>query len=268
MLINSTLSANDFIQDCQHGFQAKASCTTQLLECMEDWTRDYDNKHAIDIVYLDFAKAFDKVPHQRLLGKLKSAGIDGKVLNWNDHFLTRRRQKVVFRNGMSQWREVKSGVPQGSILGPTLFLVYVNDLPDNVQSSLKMFADDTKAYKCISSLADCQVLQKDLDSLAKWSNKWLVQFNESKCVVLRIRKAIDFTYQLNSVILQEVDDDKDLGVYMPKSLHPRHHIKTIVSSAFQRLGLVKRCFSNHSPVNMSTSYKSIIRPVFEYGSTV
>jgi len=266
--INITLKANHFIKGCQHGFQQKASCTTQLLECMEDWTRDYDNKKSTDIIYLDFAKAFDKVPHQRLLKKLQNAGIEGKVQGWIRNFLTKRRQKVVLRNGMSQWRRVKSGVPQGSILGPTLFLIYVNDLPDSVTSSIKMFADDAKAYKSICSLADCQVLQNDLDHLADWSKKWPVEFNETKCVVLRLKKAIQFTYNLNSVELQEVENQKDLGVYISNTLHPRHHIKTIVSSAFQRLGLVKRCFTNHSPNNISTLFKSIVRPVLEYGSPV
>ena len=143
-------------------------------------------------MYLDFCKAFDKVPHQRLLHKISQAGIQGVALNWIADFLANRRQRVVLREGLSNWKPVTSGVPQGSILGPTLFLIYVNDLPDSVQTTAKMFADDTKVYNTISSEDDCQRLQQDLDNLAQWSKDWLLSFNETKCVVLRLKKSIEF----------------------------------------------------------------------------
>ncbi len=161
-----------------------------------------------------------------------------------------------------------SGVPQGSILGPTLFLIYVNDLPDSISNSIKMFADDTKIYKIIKTTDDCASLQGDLDSLSRWSKNWLLQFNETKCVVLRIRKAIDFIYNINNVELLEVATQKDLGVHISNTLHPRYHINTIVKSAHRMLGLIKRCFTDHTPQKMSTLYQTVVRPVLEYGSPV
>ena len=130
----------------QHGFQNRCSCISQLLECLNDWTNNYDQSTGTDVIYLNFAKAFDTVPHKRLIHKLRAYGIKGKVLNWIQSFLSHRRQKVVLRNGCSNWEDVISGVPQGSILGPILFLLYVNNIPSIVASTAKMFADDTKLY--------------------------------------------------------------------------------------------------------------------------
>ena len=185
--INLTLARNNFIQSCQHGFQAGSSCVTQLLKSLEDWTTNLDEGKGTDIIYMDLAKAFDRVPHKRLQQKIMDAGIQGTVAKWIQHFLNDRRQKVVLRNGSSGWRNVISGVPQGSILGPILFLIYVNDMPDRLVSTAKMFADDTKVYRQIEEVNDCEILQRDLDELQNWSKQWLLTFNESKCVVLRIK---------------------------------------------------------------------------------
>ena len=122
------------------------SCTTQVLECLQDWTTNTDNSTETDIIYLDFSKTFDTVSHKRLIYKLRQYGIKGKVLLWIQSFLEGRRQRVVLRSGHSLWKNVRSGVPQGSILGPLLFLLYVNDLPDSVKAMAKMFVDDTKLY--------------------------------------------------------------------------------------------------------------------------
>ena len=266
--ILSVMYANKTIHCDQHGFQEKCSCITQLLECFNDWTDSLDNKKGTDVIYLDFSKAFDTVPHQRLIHKLKSAGIRNKCLMWINNFLSDRRQRVIMRNGASTWLPITSGVPQGSILGPILFLIYVNDLPDVVKTKAKMFADDTKLYNEISSISDCMNLQDDLNSLAVWSQKWLLNFNESKCTVLRIKSSLDYIYTLNGSILQETSSQKDLGVIVSNSLHPREHIQSIVKKANQRTGLIRRCFTSFSERKTCTLYKSIIRPVLEYGSPV
>ena len=147
-------TTNGTISCHQHGFQDGCSCVTQLLECLYDWTQNFDDSTQTDIIYLDFAKAFDTVSHKRLILKLRNCGIRGSVLRWIESFLTNRRQRVVLRNGGSSWTWVKSGVPQGSILGPLLFLIYVNDMPDIVMSTAKMFADDTKVYSKIQDKQD------------------------------------------------------------------------------------------------------------------
>ena len=152
-------------------------------------------------MYLDFAKAFDTVPHTRLLRKLHNIGIRGAVHAWISSFLSNRRQRVILRNGTSKWARVTSGVPQGSILGPVLFLLYVNDLPDTVTATAKMFADDTKVYRRIQTRSDCQELQNDLNRLAAWSKQWLLNFNATKCVALRIRNAVKYVYTLTEHII-------------------------------------------------------------------
>lgn len=264
--ILSTLIKNKCISCHQHGFQEKCSCVSQLLECLQDWTLNLDDSIQTDIIYLDFAKAFDTVPHERLLIKLKNSGIRGNALNWIRSFLGNRRQRVVLRNGVSSWLNVKSGVPQGSILGPLLFLVYVNDMPDNVSSTAKMFADDTKLYRQIKMFEDCHELQDDLNNLSAWSAKWLLRFNATKCVVLRIKLSFQYMYTLNGHALEAVSCQKDLGVNISDTLKPNEHIASIIKRANQRVGMVKRCFTNLSAEKVKILYKSIIRPILEYAS--
>jgi hypothetical protein len=206
------------------------------------------------------------VPHERLLCKLSHYGIRGKLLLWIKAFLSSRRQKVVLRNGVSSWKPVTSGVPQGSILGPVLFLLYVNDLPDAMSSTAKMFADDTKVYHRISCHDDCLQLQQDLNMLVNWSRVWLLNFNETKCVVLRIKAAITYYYSMNGVYLEIVAEQKDLGVLISNDLHPSKHISNLVKKANQKIGMFKRCFSGFSKEKITTLYQSIIRPTLEYAS--
>ena len=260
-----TLMSNNTLHCDQHGFQDKCSCVTQLLECLYDWTENWENKYETDVIYLDFAKAFDTVPHLRLIHKLRQAGIRGRVLNWIENFLKDRRQRVVLRNGVSGWRNVTSGVPQGSILGPLLFLIYVNDIPENVKSTAKLFADDTKLYRKIENKRDCETLQEDLNSLACWSNQWLLRFNEAKCVAMELRKKSHYKYTLNGVALQTVHEQKDLGITVNDTLHPRTHIQNVVKKANQRIGIIKRCFTGLDK-KVCVLYRSIIRPVLEYAA--
>ena len=161
MLINSLFSPS------QHGFIAGRSCTTQLLAAMGYWTQSLDNGFPADIIYLDFRKAFDSIPHNRLLVKLEAYGIRGSLLEWLRYFLTGRRhvQRVVLNGGHSSWSTVSSGVPQGSVLGPLLFLLYVNDIPLYVDSPILLFADNAKIFQSIRSEGDYLQLQKDIDIL-------------------------------------------------------------------------------------------------------
>ena len=138
------LESKNFFSGEQHGFRARRSCTTNLLETLEDWTRAVDKGCGVDCVFLDYQKAFDTVPHQRLLTKLEACGVRGNIHGWIAAFLRNREQRVVVGGEMSSWTQVLSGVPQGSILGPVLFLVYINDVPVQVKSKVKLFADDTK----------------------------------------------------------------------------------------------------------------------------
>ena len=152
----------------QHGFRKHHSCTTQLILSAHDWAKAVDSGHQVDIAIFDFSKAFDTVPHERLKAKLHMYGVRGKLLNWINNFLTQRKQRVVINGTNSEWDEVTSGVPQGTVLGPLLFLMYINDITNNLHSEIRLFADDCILYNVVKSIADCEKLQNDIDLLKEW----------------------------------------------------------------------------------------------------
>jgi len=145
-----------------------------------------DNGDGVDVIFLDFEKAFDKVPHGRLMEKLKAHGIGGKVANWIRAWLQDRKQRVCFGGAVSGWRLVASGVPQGSVLGPLLFLIFINDIDTGIFNTILKFADDTKVYGKAVSSADTSRLQSDLSALCKWADEWNMKFNVDKCKVIHI----------------------------------------------------------------------------------
>jgi hypothetical protein len=159
------MSKHKILIDNQHGFRNKLSCETQLIEAIEDWTRAYENKIQTDIVFLDFSKAFDKVPHKRLMIKLYNYGIRGKTARWIKAFISERDQYVSVGGTHSEATRVLSGVPQGTVLGPTLFLLFINDIAKEIQSSIRLFADDSVIYREIKTTQDITILQQDLDLL-------------------------------------------------------------------------------------------------------
>jgi len=157
---------------------------------METVTREMDEGNPVDLVYLDFAKAFDKVPYRRLYEKLKSHGFGGEVLKWVENWLIGRKQRVGIDREYSDWSNVSSGVPQGSVLCPILFITYINDLDSEIISNLDKFADDTKLSKSVSCMKDVEILRNDLRKLDKWANDWQMQFNVDKCSVIHVENQI------------------------------------------------------------------------------
>ena len=186
--IMSHFSENKILTPVQHGFRSKHSCESQLLITTDEFIRNFESKTQTDVVVLDFSKAFDVVPHQRLLHKLDHYGIRGTTLNWIKIFLTNRTQKVVVDGSSSESARVRSGVPQGTVLGPLLFLTYINDLPSTVSSQVRLFADDCLLYRPIKCRADQEQLQRDLSALQDWADRWGMCFNPSKCSVLRVSR--------------------------------------------------------------------------------
>ena len=164
------MTENDLFSNAQHGFITRKSCVTQLLEFLEDITQAIDNGEYVDVVYLDFCKAFDKVPHKRLLKKLHGYGIRGKIYNWVKEFLSGREQSVFVNGANSSWKDVTSGIPQGSILGPVLFLVFINDMPDVIVVLIKLFAEDAKIYAVVSNQADNDKVQHSLNRAVNWAD--------------------------------------------------------------------------------------------------
>ena len=195
----------------------------------------------IDLVLLDFSKAFDKVNHLKLLFKLSQHGVKGNTLNWIRSFLLGRTQALVLEGERSAEAPVTSGVPQGSVLGPLLFLLYINDLPQNIQSQVRLFADDTAVYLTVTSSEDANTLQADLGTLQEWERTWDMEFNPSKCQVLHItrsRQPLQSQYTLHGQFLESVDSAKYLGVNITQDLNWNHHINEITGKANRTLGFV------------------------------
>ena len=163
------MQENNLICREQHGFTPRRSCVAQLLDTLDCWTEILDNGGSIDAIYMDFRKAFDSVPHRRLLHKVRAHGVQGSVLDWIDAFLSERKQRVYINGSQSQEGQVTSGIPQGSVLGPILFVIYINDLPNEVESEVRIFADDTKLFTQSNEQRDREILQADLDRLHQWS---------------------------------------------------------------------------------------------------
>ena len=205
----------NYISDSQFGFLQNRSTLQQLLIFFNLLTNQANNKSSVDVIYLDFKKALDSVSHVKLLEKLWAFGITNNVWYWIRAYLTNRVQCVSIHGAVSDLLPVTSGVPQGSILGPLLFLIFVNDLPTNVTPSrVLLFAGDVKITFPISCLDNCNQLQGDITKLLEWSNLWELQFNEKKCCVMHFhfRKVFSITITLVIMCLTVDTTHKDLGI--------------------------------------------------------
>ena len=256
----------------QYGFMTGRSTTLQLLKVFDMWTKEIDKGQQIDCVYLDFKKAFDTVPHNRLVAKLENVGIQGNVLGWVKDYLHERVQQVSVNGELSSKVNVRSGVPQGSVLGPLLFLLYINDLPYNITSETFLFADDTKVFRKISSDNDQELLQQDLNRLCGWSKTWLLEFNASKCKTLTIgkQKYMNRTYHIlgkddEQQDIDNVDVETDLGIMVDNKLDFGLHIAGKVKKANQILGIIARTFRFMDETMFNSLYKTLVRPHLEYG---
>lgn len=259
------LKENNLIRDSQHGFTSGRSCLTNLLDFIENVTRELDNGNCVDVLYLDFAKAFDKVPHKRLLSKLEAHGITGNILRWVDSWLSNRRQKVSVEGELSEWAAVKSGVPQGSVLGPLLFLIYINDIDQDIVSKFSKFADDSKVAKIVNNLDDAEILRNDIVKLQNWTLDWQMEFNSEKCKVMHIgRKSLNSEYALNNTILKSTEEERDLGVLVDKSFKFSEHCNKVANSANAVIGMIKRTITCRKKDIMVKLYKALVRPKLEY----
>ena len=267
--VRKFMETNKLFNKCQHGFRNKRSCVTQLLEVLNDFTKMVEKGECIDVIYLDFSKAFDTVPHQRLLNKLKANGIQNNLLKWIESFLSNRTQRVRVNASYSDYVPVTSGIPQGSILGPLLFIIFINDLSDGTSCPCKIFADDTKSYDIDKNH---KLLQKDLLTFLKWSAKWLLKFNKSKCSVLHMgknnRKEKYYMDEDLTEELKSIDSEKDVGVTFSKDLKFNLHINNVIKKSNQLTGLIKRSFTYTDRQLLLNLYKSIVRPHLEYANVI
>ena len=255
--------------DEQHGFRQKLSTTTQLISTTNDWTHTLNMRGQSDVIFLDFQKAFDRVPHQRLNIKLQYYGITGDSLNWIMSLLTNRKQAVIVNGSRSSWMPVSSGVPQGSVIGPALFLLYINDINTNIQSKMRLFADDSVIYRQILSEEDHATLQQDLNILADWSTKWLMGFNIKKCAILTItrkRNPSMYQYTLLNEAIPRTECYKYLGINISKDLRWNTHCQSTLLKANKTLGLLRRTLSPCSKDVKARAYQALVRPQLEYGA--
>ena len=251
----------------QYGFISKRSAALQLLNVLELWCIILDEDGIIDDINMDFQKAFDTVPHRRLIGKLQSYGIQGDTLGWIEAFLTNRKQKVTINGHSSEWSAVKSGVPQGSVIAALLFVIYINDLPDNIKSHLYLFADDCKFFRQIVTPEDTAIMQKDLDTLLNWSKLWLLKFHPGKCVTLRLslhKQNENHTYYLGDDELANVEEVKDLGIIVDSTLKFQKQISGKVNKANQSWGTIKRTFKHMDQHIFKKLFCAQVRSHLEY----
>ena len=263
------LEREDFFTSEQHGFRSRRSCTTNLLETLEDWTCAVDEGCGVDCVFLDYQKAFDTVPHQRLLKKLDASGIRGDIGRWIEAFLQNRQQRVVVETEMSGWTQVLSGVPQGSILGPVLFLIYINDVPKQVESDVKLFADDTKLYRKIEKQEDRITLQSDLCKLCEWSRNWQLKFNINKCKRIHIgnNEIVENYYMLSEederIYLQDVSEERDLGVTVRSDLKWSDQCSRVIGRATGAMRKLNRSFKHMDVEIFRRVYPTYVRAHLE-----
>ena len=266
--IMSHLKRNNLIRKSQHGFMPKKSCATNLLEFLEKVTKAVDEGRDVDVIYLDFAKAFDLVPKHRLLEKLKAHGFGGQVLKWIAEWLTGRKQRVAVNGKFSSWAWVTSGVPQGSILGPVLFAIFINDIDDDVADKILFilkFADDTKLGNIVEEEEGRKQLQSALDTLCEWAEKWAMRFNVGKCHVLHLGRTNPGTaYTMNGDLLEETEVEKDIGVLISRNLKPGKQCEKAARTASAVLTQVLRAFTYRDRTVLPRIYAQYIRPHLEF----
>lgn len=260
------------INSCQHGFFVGRSVQTNLVEHISFLCHNVMNGGQVDTIYTDFSKAFDMVDHRLLIIKLRDIGIGGNLLTWFKSYLSCRSQCVVLGNSRSFIINPSSGVPQGSVLGPLLFLIFVNDLVERLNSKSLQLADDLKISRRIDTVQDCLIMQNDVDTLRSWCSNNRINLNAGKCSVLTMTHKptkILYDYTIGSVTLSRVTSKKDLGVIFDEKLSFSDHLDKVTRKAYQMLGFIFRsCKRFRNPESIITLYKAYVRSHLEYCSVV
>ena len=264
------IESNNFLSPDQHGFRSGKSCLTQLLNHFELILHILETGCNADVLYLDFAKAFDKVDHKLLLQKIKSVGITGKVHEWLTSFLKHRKQFVIVNGKKSRGEEVLSGVPQGTVLGPILFILYINDITKVIKHSyIKIFADDSKVIKAIESLSDRDLMEIDIHSVTKWAGDNKMELNKLKFQLLQhgSKDELKLPYKIDvNTQVEKSTDVKDLGVLISEDLSFNMHIMNMTNDAKKHAGWILRLIKSRDPEIVLLLFKTYVRPRLEYAS--
>lgn len=267
------LDTNQLLYSKQHGFRSGLSTVTQLVETAHDMASILNDKQQLDVISIDFSKAFDRVPHRKLLSKLKTFGIEPMIINWINSYLTNRSQSVEINGHVSNSLPVYSGVPQGSVLGPLLFLMYINDIAHGTPPHIhiRLFADDCIIYSAIKSQDQQRALNDYLDHIEEWCDHWDMKINFTKsvyCHITKKRSTLPFQYCIGNTELGNVESFKYLGVTFTRDLTWSKHIDNICSSAYKKLCFLRHKLKHATKEIKTVAYKTYVRPILEYASVV
>ena len=269
------LRTHNVISKQQHGFLSRKSTSTNLLETLNDWTLAMKDRKSVTAVYIDYCKAFDSVSIDKLLSKLFSYGIMGNLLQWIKSFLSNRTQQTRVGNALSTVELLTSGVVQGSVLGPHLFLLFIDDLCRILSKDkcvCKLYADDVKLYTVLQLREDCDSLQDELDALSTWSNAWQLRISYAKCSCMNVSQkennSICQQLTLNGHVLRTTNEVKDLGVIIDNHLKFSTQIFNVVSKANARACLIHKCFLSRDVATLVRAFTTYVRRHLEYASIV
>ena len=269
--IYNYLKQNHVISPYQSGFQSGDSTINQLVYLNNKFLQALDEAKEIRVVFCDVSKAFDRVWHKGLLFKLKSAGCSSQLLEWFSSYLSNRRQRVCFKGCNSSWLNINAGVPQGSILGPMLFVIFINDIVKGIRSNIRLFADDTSLFKIVECPLNAAIeLNFDLNNIYSWAKTWLVDFNAAKTVSLIISKKRSKPHHpvltLGGTNINEVSHHKHLGIVLSSDATWTNHLEIVLAKAWKRLGYIRQYKVLFDRTSLQKLYQVFIRPLLEYGN--
>ena len=274
--IYNHLNENNLLSKHQSGFRPGDSTINQLLAITHNIFESFEEGCETRALFLDISKAFDKVWYEGLIFKLRQNGIEGKLLDLLTDYLSDRYQRVVLNGVHSSWLPLNSGVPQGSVLGPLLFLIYINDLTDNISSSIKLFADDASLFLRVRDVAMChQVIKKDLKTISAWAHQWKMKFNPDitkqaiEVVFSHKRNKQDHPLmKFNNIPVKRESETQHLGLILDNKLNFRSHITSKIKTATKGLGLLKFLTRFMTREKLNHMYKIYVRPHLDCGDVI
>jgi hypothetical protein len=263
--------AQNLFSSNQHGFLKKKSTVTCLYECLDCWSLGFEKGYAIDVLYIDISKAFDSIIHNKLISRLKHIGIDGLILKWIANWLIGRKQLVKVNDSLSSPCPVRSGVPQGSVLGPFLFILYMSSLDSHLKlCSLKYYADDCKIFMRVKNEQEAITFQNEIDSIIEWADQVQLKLAFNKCFILHLnpRISLNYKYTMKDVEIMKKDVIRDLGIMIDDKLTFEEHITLMIKKAGLVSNIILHNFKCRDLNFLSIAFKAFVRPILEYGNEI